>query len=150
MALKVKGKTRPRRDRKREREQTMAYGLREPKQASEFDLFKASLADDEKPFAMKLWQMSCDHSGDFAAMVVRAENGEHVYRQCERCQLMFSWLGSKTASKAHEFTSYCPNGYDMLDWLDLYTRDRSLWRFLFMEVQAEMVEESIGGTNVSN
>lgn len=116
----------------------MQYGLREPKQTL-LTVFADDLPDDEKPFAQKLFQMDCNHF-DSEVTVQKSENGISVpeRKQCKRCGLSYRVNRTATLTKRAEWDSYCPDGFDMFDWQDLYQRDKSTWRFIFSEVLSEM------------
>ena len=122
-------------------EQERVYGLREPRPPSELDVFTASLTDDQKVFARMYFQMECDH-GEFPLATLHSfvEGTTLIDALCERCGLVRKWMGNKTETARAEWMSYCPDGFDMFDWLDLYTKDRGAWRFIHDEVLSEMME----------
>lgn len=125
-------------------EQERVYGLREPRPPSKIEEFTAKLADDQKVFARMYFQMECGHELLPIAKTVSYVDGIKVHSiLCQHCALVRTWQGSKTATDQAEWVSYCPDGFDMFDWQDLYTKDRGVWRFIHDEVLAEMVSESM-------
>ncbi len=134
MTRKVKGRLRPKRDLSLEREHMM----REPKPLDDFARFVADLSDDEQPFALKLWQMSCDHYESEVLAV--GGDGQPRSVKCLRCGRVRKWMGSDMSTKLQEWNDYCPDGFDMFEWQELYIRDRRMWRFLHDEALASMVE----------
>lgn len=113
--------------------------MREPKPGA-FLSFLDSLSDEQKPNALDLFRMECSHANLNVLVVIApldpAEREE--WMQCDRCGLVLKY-GSKTSMLNQEWMHYCPEGYDMFDWQDLFTRDKSLWSFIVEEAEAELV-----------
>jgi hypothetical protein len=115
--------------------------MREPHGLTPFEEFTDTLADDARVFATTYWHMQCAHADEEVisqtASFVEGASPEHL--RCRNCGLVRRWQGSKTETKRHEWMSYCPDGYDMFEWGDLYVGDRSLWQYIHDECLAEMV-----------
>lgn len=119
------------------------FGMRTPRHENEYLEFLYTLKADEHPFALQLFRMTCTHPkvevvANGTSMV--HDNKRHI--ACVRCGLV-RVEQSKTKMLIAEWQSYCPTGFDMFDWEDLFTKDKSMWRFLHDECLAEMVEESM-------
>ena len=56
---------------------------------------------------------------------------------------MRKWMGNRTDTKKREWMEYCPEGFDMFEWEELFVKDRSLWQFIHDEAMATMVEDSM-------
>lgn len=150
MALKQKGRPAAKqresqaRQREHERELAAEYRPREPKAPTAFQAFTDGLSDEQRPFATTYWHMQCDHQGEKAiAGNPHGDGYEPVWMRCPDCGLLRRWHGSRTATKSMEWMSYCPDGFDMFEWEELFTRDRSMWMFLHDEALASMVDESM-------
>lgn len=126
------------------REMERVFGLREPRHEHEFLMFYDVLKEDERPFAAKLFQMECDHpQSEVIAQKGAWSSGEPIrYLACTRCGIVRR-EGTTTFMRVEEWTNYCPDGYDMFDWMDLLTKDKSLWRFIYDEVIAEMTANAL-------
>jgi hypothetical protein len=147
MALKEKGSEATAKQQlaaKVEAELQERYGLREPLPPSEFDVFVASLSDDQKPFAKALWQMGCEHKDEVIENTSSILDGvKPTVVRCKHCGLMKTWQGTPASSKRFEWTSFCPDGFDMFEWEDLYQRDKTMWPLIFDEVQYAMLEATM-------
>jgi hypothetical protein len=124
----------------------LEHQLREPKGASEFELFLAELEDDEKPFGRHLFQMDCAHANceKVASLGRWSDDTEEIWHVCKRCGYILRGC-TKTAQRTNEWMSYCPVGFDMFDWQELYQSDKSLWRYIFDEAQDELVSSVLAG-----
>jgi hypothetical protein len=125
-------------------EMQRVFGMREPRHEDEFLAFHDNLKADEIPFALKLFQMSCDHpKTEIIAQKGSWTSGEPVYfTACVRCALVRR-DAAPTFMLREEWDSHCPEGYDAFDWGDLFTKDKTLWRFIHDEVLAEQVSGSM-------
>jgi hypothetical protein len=121
----------------------LRYAIRVPK-VTALDLFKAELPEDEQAYAETYWHMQCEHAHEVEIILAASfTNGnEPVWMECPDCGLRRRWDMSRAQTKVNEWTAYCPDGFDMFDWIDLYVKDRSLWRYIYDECQVEMVENS--------
>lgn len=140
MALKEKGRHV---EQQRQTQQTvdeelgMIYRMREPDGPSAFETFAAELEDEQRPFAKLYWTMQCDHAHEEKVAV--DASGAPIMVRCTDCGIVRRWQGTRGATKVQEWMSYCPDGFDMFEWQDLYVRDRSMWQFIHDEVLAEQV-----------
>lgn len=123
-------------------EQWVPYIREQP----EFLAFEDSLSDDERPNAVKLFCQACDHPPAKQVLIsyipggIASQRTNERYR-CERCGLGYMGLPSRTATLKAEWRSYCPQGFDMFEWEDLFTRDKSMWRFIIDEAEFELVKD---------
>lgn len=126
-------------------EMQRVFGLREPRHESEFLEFYDTLKEDERMFAVKLFQMSCWHDrNERVASSIAWSSGEgYVYIACTRCGLVRRDDTSVKRMRLAEWNSYCPEGFDAFDWTDLLMTDKSIWRFIHDEALAEMVDASM-------
>jgi len=129
---------------KAEREAEREFRLREPNGPSPFELFRENLPVDAKPFALLYWHMECEHRGEkIIAGTSTLDHYEPVWMRCPDCGLVRRWFGNRTATKKQEWMSYCPEGYDMFEWDELYQPSRPLWRFIHDEVLVSQVDEAM-------
>lgn len=144
MALKVKGQLPPAKTEEVIQEE-MQYGLRVPTGPTEFEAFEATLSDDQKPYARKLFRMACVHGFEVVMEDVSwseaSSNAKHVV--CHRCGFVCRQQGSRAAMLRQEWDGYCPDGYDAFDWAELFVTDKSLWPFIHDEVEYVMLETSM-------
>lgn len=128
-----------------QREQELAHGLREPQGPNAFDQFVAELDTSQRVFAKTYWQMQCEHKHEesVAESVSFVEGREPIFVRCFDCGANRRWMGTRTATKINEWMSYCPDGYDMFEWEELFVKDRSMWRFIHDEAMYEMVEAAM-------
>lgn len=126
-------------------EQERVFAMRLPQGPSPFVEFVSDLSDEERIFASAYWHMQCEHRNEKPQMIDPSfVNGvTPVTMECPDCGLVRRWHGTRTETKLQEWMSYCPNGYDMFDWQDMFVRDRSMWRFIHDEVLADMVDDSM-------
>lgn len=124
-----------------EAEQQRLFGLRVPDGPTPFEEFKETLAPDARVYAQLYWNMQCEHDHGAIVLFPSLEGAEPTHVVCTFCGSMRQWHGTKTETKRQEWIGYCPDGYDMFEWQDLFVRDRSLWQFIHNEVLAEMSEE---------
>lgn len=119
------------------REDTLAYSLREPGEPTAFDLFRKNLSEDAKPFAMLYFQMQCEHGRrTIAERYSMVDGNDAAFAVCDHCGAAFRL----PYSKWQEWINYCPDGFDMIEWADMYSRDKSMWQFIHDEVLAELAE----------
>ena len=122
-------------------EQWVPY-LREP---HELETYRRELPYDLQPFAAKLFKMECGHiDREVTAMKAPLDPSEREeWWRCPRC-----WYSAKKQTYLRElqaeWASYCPDGYDMWEWMDMFTKDRSLWRFIYEEAEVELVDIALG------
>lgn len=108
----------------------------------EFVAFKDALPEDLQPMAAKLFTMQCDHmEREITAVIAPLDPSKREeWWRCERC-----WYSAKKQSKTTnlmaEWNSYCPEGMDMFDWEDMFTRDKGMWRFIYEEAEYDLVAE---------
>jgi len=127
-------------------EQELQYGLREPRGLTPFEEFEAGLPDDQRPFARRLWMMSCTHGERVVATKESWTTGEtDKLVVCDNCGYAGKWLGSRTATLRREWQTYCPDGFDAFEWDDLFVTDKSLWPFIYDEAEFAMVADSMRG-----
>jgi len=120
------------------------FQMREPNGPSPFELFRENLPVDAKPFALLYWHMQCEHRAEkIIAGTSTLDNYEPVWVRCPDCGLVRRWFGNRSATKKQEWVSYCPDGFDMFEWDELFTRDRSMWRFIHDEVLVSQVDEAM-------
>lgn len=126
----------------KEREEALAYSLRPPKEPTAFEEFYAKLSDGERVFAVMYWHMQCEHAKEVVIVETASfvNGNEPEMTECQDCGITRQWHGTKTETKRQEWIGYCPEGYDMWDWMALYVKDRSLWQFIHDEVLAEQLE----------
>jgi hypothetical protein len=126
-------------------EQDRLFSLRQPHGPTPFDDFKEGLADDARVFAKLYWTMRCEHRHETPVTIdpsiVHGTTVAHM--SCPECGLIRSWCGTRAATKRREWESYCPEGFDMFDWCDLYVPDRSLWQYIHDEALADMLTEAM-------
>lgn len=104
-----------------------------PEPDSRFRAFVMELEDDEIPFVMDYWHMRCHHKR------LRSLEGSKV--ECVLCGLVMEDNPDLLQMMKDEWTSYCPDGVDMFEWDDLFTKKRSTWQYIHGEVMAALVEE---------
>lgn len=121
----------------------LQFELREPKPPTEFDLFVAELDDSQRPFATILWRMACQHTDE---VIENDPHGTATWVRCKRCDSLRRWLGSTAKTRQGEWMTYCPDGFDMFDWDELYTRDKTLWPFIHDEALYAMLEDAMTST----
>lgn len=122
-------------------EQQRLFGLREPDGPTPLEEFTETLAPDARVFAELYWHMQCEHVDEEIVLVPSLDGAEPSHVRCKVCGSVRRWWGTKTETKRQEWSGYCPDGYDMFEWHDMYVRDRSMWQFIHDEVLAEMSEE---------
>jgi hypothetical protein len=118
--------------------------MREP-QPGEFLVFLDSLSDEQKPHALNLFRMACTHVNLDAIVTIAPldPSKRESWMQCERCGIVMKWA-AKTIMLRQEWMTYCPEGFDMHDWDDLFTKDKSLWTFISDEAEHELVSSALG------
>jgi hypothetical protein len=112
--------------------------LREP---FELEEYRRSLPADLQPHALRLFKAECDHQWVVAGTKAPLDpNGREDWLGCERCAILVKRAGV-IAMLRDEWRQYCPEGYDMFTWDDLFTKDKTLWRFIIEEVEDELVRQ---------
>lgn len=142
MALKSKGNVVYEKPVKDERE--IDFMLREPREPTAFDLFSQGLEDDQRPFARQLFQMACKHEWEITENTSSIVNGvEPVHVFCPRCSLMVRWQGTYAKTRQSEWRLSCPDGFDMFDWEELFTRKKEMWPLIFDEVLCYLHDDTM-------
>lgn len=142
VSLRLKGQVTPKSKRPTDLPQVLERSIiAAPGPSNAYEEFKLSLPSEQRPFARRLFQMDCEHIGTIP-LVVDPTGGDitAVLLQCPRCQVTLK-NRLKMARKLEEWQLYCPTGYDAWDWDELFTPDKSLWKYIYDEVQEEMVSE---------
>lgn len=111
----------------------------------EFGEYEQSLPEDLRPFAVKLYKAECPHSRwevvTVQAPLDPAQREQHV--RCHRC-----WYTAKQQGRMRmlyeEWMSLAPEGYDHFDWGDLFTKDKTLWRYIYEEAEHALVSDVLG------
>jgi hypothetical protein len=116
--------------------------LREP---HELVAYRSELPEDLRPHAAKLFKMECEHTvRDITAVNAPLDPSEREeWWRCRRC-----WYSAKktgiNATLREEWNSYCPEGFDMWEWADMFTKDRTMWRFIYEEAEYALVADVLG------
>lgn len=88
-------------------------------------------------------QMLCEHKALKAekpsAVVGSWETRE--YRICPTCQAFLRWWGSYTATIQAEWQTLRLTGYEMPEWGELFTKDKSLWVFIMEEAHVAISDK---------
>lgn len=121
--------------------------LREP---HALEQYRRELPEDMRPHAAKLFKMECDHAEREVTSVLAPldPSKREEWWRCENC-----WHSdkkqSKTAELRHEWHGYCPEGYDMWEWADMFTKDKTMWRYIYEEAEYLLVAEVLGRQEVA-
>lgn len=83
--------------------------------------------------ALTRQQIECEHKPLKEAKPVAVLGDDAQWRTCPTCQSVLRWWGSYTATLQGEWLSYRIAGFDMTEWGELYSKDKSLWLFLIEE-----------------
>jgi hypothetical protein len=113
--------------------------VREPFSPTALDMFTLELPEDERDDAEEYWHMQCEHGHEVEVVLAASfTNGnEPVWMRCPDCGVRRRWQGTRASTKVDEWMSYQPDGFNNLDWLDLYVKDRSLWRYIYREAKED-------------
>ena len=116
--------------------------LREP---IELERYRRELPTDLQPMAAKLFKMECDHPEKEVVSVIAPLDPSERRSQwrCNRCHCLGNTAG-KMRMLYEEWLTYCPEGYDMWEWADMFTKDKSLWRFIYEEAEHMLVADVLG------
>lgn len=111
-----------------------------PRPPTALDAFTAALDAEERPYAEQFFQMECPHRDrnltSYKPATVR-EARTPLWYDCPDCKRTIRWWGTETATKQAEWMEHRPPEIDMETWGQWFTKDRSLWRFIFIEAKEE-------------
>lgn len=116
--------------------------LREP---HELEAFRRELPPEQQSLAANLFKMDCPHEvREVTASITPLDpSAREEWWKCPRC-----WYSAKKQGKLSElraeWNSYCPEGYDMWEWADMFTKDKTLWRFIYDEAEHMLVADVLG------
>lgn len=88
-------------------------------------------------------QAVCEHKALSVEQPVAILGDDRIYRRCPSCQAILRWWGSYTATLQAEWMSLRVTGYDMPEWGEMFTKDKSLWLFILEEAQAAITDEEV-------
>ena len=107
------------------------------------ETFTATLDAEERPHAERFFRMECGHKNRVVTMFKAAAIGASsvpLWHECPDCKTTIKWWGSETATMQAEWMEHRPNGFDPEAWGQLFTKDRSFWRFIWIEAKEETNE----------